>query len=1234
MKKCIIKTTAVLLALLFTISSGVIVNGTGSSLEIQEPSEICSEKEGTSKTLYLKVPYYNDEQSLSTKATTYYDLGAEVGDEYELYVTVTDSFGNPINNFNGTVTWSTNNSDGLSYTVDDNDSTHCFVTILSYEYGDVVLTASVNGNSTKYRFSPDNLAESFLYSDSRKYYKELASYCTCLCEAANSETSDNIKKEYKNKGYIDVVPQNYGGDSAYAIGYKSVNNTTILTITARGTTTASEGIGDFFHGGDSGNDFPCGKIYHNVFEFEEQVWGGLNDYINNHSNIVSAENLKILITGHSLGGACASSLAARIDYYIDNFSNEYSWLKNISKNSVFAYTFGGIKTLTQNDNIEDNYENIHNVYNYFDDWGPYGKNSFLGVGAFNQKFGHTELFVKDYNGDNHNIANYRDAIENDIVATNCKDFTPGFDQDFWVEGKKGTVRLSFDETWFNIDSYHYNKNICDFSAKFAMLGYDQGDSNGNRNELKAGLEGCGFSNYTANFDTGEHEVNYFIASQEIFKDKNPTLLIVMGLIGTKDYQWYSDFDCGLGTTHNGFSEAEDYAYKKLYNYYYPYRDQYSADNIKFLILGHSRGAAAANILAADLIKGTRNTTINYIAVNNNNIYAFGFATPKFTRNQNDADYNCIFNIVNPEDFVTKCMPDAWGYKRYGKTYTLPSKTNTASSNYNYYYLKMNKYFSQYYGGESYFPFEKGEEATYWVVNSITSTFKSVNDYDNDSKRINGITLRQYFNETICKILANEKLAKKYGGDFQKNTDDAMSELRRSMVGCNVFADIAFYFIGNEGWGQIVEDWSKMSFSNAHSMHTYCAYVSAFADRLNSFSFKGYYNSVNCPVDVEIYEKATGVLVGRIKDNAVDEEIAAKPNSVVMTVNGDSKSFWLPSDGDYDVKLIGNDNGTMDYTLAEIDSDAGEVKRVNYFDVPITKNEAWSGTTSSEDFEIEEHTLTSDNGTVLTYTEDINEEEKKFSIDINIEGNGSADTSRTAVSGDYVAVTATPDEGNTFDGWYENGELLTSDAEYAFVAKSNRTLKAKFSENAAEQKYTATFIADGKVIKTVEFSAGTATIEEPDVPYKEGYTGRWSEYVLVASDITINAIYEKVSDNNPTANAVINVAGEKTIKYRTKVTIKATATNLDSKYHLVLCINGKEIKGNNKEVSYEYGELRNDVNYTVKIVDESNITQKDKEGKELKKSGGKITCNAGFFVRLIAFFQGLFNALPSETVEPK
>ena len=66
---------------------------------------------------------------------------------------------------------------------------------------------------------------------------------------------------------------------------------------------------------------------------------------------------------------------------------------------------------------------------------------------------------------------------------------------------------------------------------------------------------------------------------------------------------------------------------------------------------------------------------------------------------------------------------------------------------------------------------------------------------------------------------------------------------------------------------------------------------------------------------------------------------------------------------------------------------------------------------------------------------------------NTAGDGTYDNGETAT------VSATADEGYIFRGWYENGELVTTEASYTFTVTSNRTLTAKFAAY-----YTVTTIA--------------------------------------------------------------------------------------------------------------------------------------------------------------------------------
>ncbi len=62
-------------------------------------------------------------------------------------------------------------------------------------------------------------------------------------------------------------------------------------------------------------------------------------------------------------------------------------------------------------------------------------------------------------------------------------------------------------------------------------------------------------------------------------------------------------------------------------------------------------------------------------------------------------------------------------------------------------------------------------------------------------------------------------------------------------------------------------------------------------------------------------------------------------------------------------------------------------------------------------------------------------------------------------------------------------------------------------------FTATFVADGEVVATVDFPKGTTSITEPKVPAKDRYMGEWEEYTLADADITINAIYTLIKSED-------------------------------------------------------------------------------------------------------------------------
>ena len=110
-------------------------------------------------------------------------------------------------------------------------------------------------------------------------------------------------------------------------------------------------------------------------------------------------------------------------------------------------------------------------------------------------------------------------------------------------------------------------------------------------------------------------------------------------------------------------------------------------------------------------------------------------------------------------------------------------------------------------------------------------------------------------------------------------------------------------------------------------------------------------------------------------------------------------------------------------------------------------------------------------------------------------------------------------------------------EYTLIA-DNIEIQAKYTANV----YTATFVADGITVATVTFTVEDASIAEPAVPEKAGFTGAWEEYELIADNITINAIYTAISGTTTDSTSADSKPGS-TDKSETEQTDKGPVADL-------------------------------------------------------------------------------------------
>ena len=115
---------------------------------------------------------------------------------------------------------------------------------------------------------------------------------------------------------------------------------------------------------------------------------------------------------------------------------------------------------------------------------------------------------------------------------------------------------------------------------------------------------------------------------------------------------YTALATSFATEHKGFALAAKRLNEK-FNSYVSEKEDSEADKI-ILLTGHSRGAAIANILGKI-----------YEDDENWKSFAYTFATPRTTTNENASSYKTIFNIINEDDLVTELPLGKWGFTRYG-----------------------------------------------------------------------------------------------------------------------------------------------------------------------------------------------------------------------------------------------------------------------------------------------------------------------------------------------------------------------------------------------------------------------------------------------------------------------------------------------------------------------------------------------------------------------------------------
>lgn len=194
--------------------------------------------------------------------------------------------------------------------------------------------------------------------------------------------------------------------------------------------------------------------------------------------------------------------------------------------------------------------------------------------------------------------------------------------------------------------------------------------------------------------------------------------------------------------------------------------------------------------------------------------------------------------------------------------------------------------------------------------------------------------------------------------------------------------------------------------------------------------------------------------------------------------------------------------------------------------------------------------------------------------------------------------------------------------YAGIAIEKEYTCMVDTPDAPISEFTAKFISDGKTVSEKKYKEGDEIVK-PANPSKEGFTFKeWNPAVpdkMPAKDMTFTAVFEKNADNSDAIPDIAIKGYKKELKadYKSKLIFHADVKNADG-CEIVWLVNGSPTGQKGDTFTIEKA-TEKEYKISASLV---------KDGKTVKTSDAEtVTVNTGFFAKIIAFFKGLFNALP-------
>lgn len=476
---------------------------------------------------------------------------------------------------------------------------------------------------------------------------------------------------------------------------------------------------------------------------------------------------------------------------------------------------------------------------------------------------------------------------------------------FPAQGEMGTARfvseqsiawpLFFSDRFLTGDAAQYHQGLARSSLGMALSAFRvHGAREEHRGDnIKAYLKELGFSNLVLKQYDEQPTINTIataMASKTITERGEPLTAVALAISGGgyKD-EWQSNLTLGKDIHHKGFDLAAREVVKRL--------DQYLEDHhikapYKIWISGYSRAAAVSNRTASILLDSGR--------VLPQNLYAYTFATPNVTQQEDAPQYPSIYNIVGAFDPVMMIPFDDWGYTRFGQTYYLPAPETNSD-----YHLRVRPVKAMYLKmtGTEYRTTASGNRLLHKVLSLVSGDITGSDTYTD------------HYQSLFLSLWQNR------GSPFKMLTQSASAFFRDNTLWQQMkgMADKAWTLYANRAGESLLQESGfyqddrlkgGKAFSvliHEHYPKKYLAWLSAYEDLDSMISPNRNYRqlAISTPVNLKVLNAADEVVLDH--DFARAAPAAQEGPRLALSQVGNELHLTLPADSGYKVTFWTDDN---------------------------------------------------------------------------------------------------------------------------------------------------------------------------------------------------------------------------------------------------------------------------------------------------------------------------------------